>query len=138
MSSRCLNVLLLTAAACMAADQRVLRVCADPNNLPFSNSRGEGFENRMAELIARDLGAKLEYVWLVDRKSFVRNTLDEGLCEMLLGVPSSLDSVTTTKPYYRSTYAFVSRQDRKLDIASLDDPRLDHLRIGVHVVGDDF
>jgi mxaJ protein len=87
-----------------------LRVCADPNNMPFSNERGEGFENKLADLIAAKMGAKLEYAWWSERKSYVKNTLDQGRCDLLLGVPSALDSVTASQPYYRSTYVFVSRR----------------------------
>jgi mxaJ protein len=120
------------------ASQRVLRVCADPNNLPFSNERGEGFENRIAELIAADLGARLEYTWFAQRRGFIRNTLRAGLCDVVMGVPTSFELASTTRPYYRSTYVFVTREDRRLQIASLDDPALTRLEIGVHVIGDDY
>lgn len=116
---------------------RVLRVCADPNNLPFTNERLEGFENRIAELIARDLGARIEYTWWAQRRGFIRSTLREGKCDVVLGVPSSFELAQPTKPYYRSTYVFVTRKDRALAIESFDDPRLRTLRIGVHLVGDD-
>src|SRR3954447_21186918 len=96
MFSRCLSVLLLALPA-LCADTHVLRVCADPNNLPFSNEAGEGFENRLAEMIARDMGAKLEYTWWSQRKSFVKNSLDAGRCDVLLGVPADLRSVNATK-----------------------------------------
>ncbi len=142
MSSRCprllVSALLAAALPAMGAGERVLRVCADPNNLPFSNQRGEGFENRLAEILARDLGAKLEYTWWPQRKSFVKNTLDAGKCDAWMGVPAGLDSVSPTRPYYRSTYVFLSRADRELGLKSLDDPRLSQWRIGVHVVGDDY
>lgn len=113
-----------------------LRVCSDPNNLPFSNARREGLENRLAELIARDLGAEVRYVWWAQRRGFIRNTLDAGLCDVVMGVPDGLPSVLTTRPYYRSSYVFVSRADRKVTVDSFDDPRLARLRIGVQVVGD--
>lgn len=138
MYSRCLSALLLFAMAVLAAERPALRVCADPNNLPFSNSAGEGFENRLAELIARDMGAELRYTWWAERKSFLRNSLNAGRCDIVMGVPATLDSVSPTKPYYRSTYVFVSRTDRKLDISSLNDARLEQMRIGMHVVGDDY
>lgn len=115
-----------------------LRVCADPNNLPFSNDRGEGFENRIASLIARDLGERVEYTWWAQRRGFVRNTLNAGSCDVILGVPTGYGPVRTTQPYYRSTYVFVTRRDRGLHITSLDDPRLRQLRIGVHLIGDDY
>jgi mxaJ protein len=138
MCSRCLSVLSSLVLACMAGNASELRVCADPNNLPFSNERGNGFENKLAELIAAQLGEKLEYTWWSERKSFIKNSLDEGRCDVLMGVPTSLTSVETTKPYYRSTYVFVSRHDRHLDVKSLDDPRLSTWRIGIHIVGDDY
>jgi quinoprotein dehydrogenase-associated probable ABC transporter substrate-binding protein len=122
----------------MAANQRVLRVCADPNNLPFSNEQGQGFENKIAELISSALNEKLEYTWWSERKSFIKNSLDEGRCDAVLGIPSSLDSVAATQPYYRSTYVFVTRRDRNLHVTSLNDPELARLRIGIHVVGDDY
>lgn len=138
MSFRFLSLVLVAMLPCIAAEQRVLRVCADPNNMPFSNERSEGFENKLAEIIAVKLGAKLEYTWWSERKSFIRNSLSQGRCEVVMGVPSTLESVTATKPYYRSTYVFISRRDRNLNITSLDDPRLVNWRIGIHVVGDDY
>lgn len=116
-----------------------LRVCSDPNNLPFSNSKGEGFENEIAGLIARELGkgTRVEYTWWAQRRGFVRNTLNTGACDVIVGVPASYDLVLTTRPYYRSTYVFVSRRDRGLRVASFDDPALRRLRIGVPVLGDD-
>jgi mxaJ protein len=117
--------------------QRQLRVCADPNNLPFSNEKQEGFENRIAELVARDLHAKLSYVWWAQRRGFVRNTLNQNKCDVIVGVPSSFELTRTTVPYYRSTYVFVTRRDRHLRVASFDDPQLKKLRIGVHLIGDD-
>jgi mxaJ protein len=129
-------VLCLALAAC-APHQRVLKVCADPNNLPFSNARGEGFENRLAEMVARDLHARVQYVWWAQRRGYVRNTLKEGRCQLWPGVASQLEMLSTTAPYYRSTYVFLTRADRELDIESLDDPRLKTLKIGVQLVGDD-
>lgn len=120
-----------------AAPERVLRVCADPNNLPFTNERLEGFENRIAELIAQDLGARLEYTWWPQRRGFIRSTLRAGKCDLVLGIPSSFELALPTRPYYRSSYVFVSRRDRNLEIRSFDDPKLRSLRIGVHLVGDD-
>jgi mxaJ protein len=116
----------------------VLRVCADPNNLPFSDSTGRGFENRLAELIAADLGAEVRYTWWAQRRGFVRNTLRAGACDLIPGVPARFDPVATTAPYYRSTYVFVTRRDLEPSIESFDDPRLRTLRIGVHLIGDDY
>ena len=116
----------------------VLRVCADPNNLPFSNQRGEGFENKIAELLAQDLGERVEYTWWAQRRGFFRNTLRAGTCDVVIGVPAGFEMAATTKPYYRSTYVFLSRKVRHLSINSFDDPLLKKLRIGVQIIGDDY
>src|SRR4051795_10033917 len=84
------------------ADSHVLRITADPNNLPFSNQQLEGFENKIAELIAQDLDADLKYVWHVQRRGFFRETLKQGDCDLVLGVPSDFEMALTTQPYYRS------------------------------------
>ena len=117
---------------------RELRVCADPNNLPFSNQRQEGFENRLADLIASDLGATVKYTWRPQRRGFIRNTLGAGICDVIMGMPSGAERVLSTRPYYRSTYVFVYRKDRQLGIRSLDDPKLKQLKIGVQLIGDDY
>lgn len=117
---------------------RTLRVCADPNNLPFSNQRLEGFENRLADLVARELGATVEYTWWAQRRGFFRNTIRAGICDVVLGVPSSFELVMPTRPYYRSTYVFVTRRDRGVRVRSFDDSVLRHVKIGVQMVGDDF
>ncbi|HEX3532645.1 MAG TPA: substrate-binding domain-containing protein [Gemmatimonadaceae bacterium] len=143
---RSLFLLSLLACAAVASCDRAraapatpeLRVCADPNNLPFSNERQEGFENKIAELVGRDLKAKVRYEWWAQRRGFVRNTLNAHECDLLLGIPSSFERTSNTIPYYRSTYVFVTRRDRHLRIASFDDPQLRKLRIGVQMVGDDF
>src|SRR5690348_14348116 len=111
--------LLVIAAVPTFAQSSVLRVCADPNNLPFSNEQQQGFENKLADLLAASTNAKLEYTWWSQRKSFAKKSLDQGACEVVLGVPTSLPDVLTTKPYYRSTYVFVTRHDRNLQISSL-------------------
>ena len=116
----------------------VLRVCADPNNLPFSNERGEGFENKIAELLAHEMGERVEYTWWAQRRGFFRNTLRSGVCDVVIGVPSAVEMALTTKPYYRSTYVFLSRKDRKLNVSSFEDPTLKSLKIGVQIIGDDF
>jgi len=121
-----------------AAASAALRVCADPNNLPFSNDRLEGFENAIAELVARDLGKPVAYTWWPQRRGFIRSTLGAGLCDVVIGVPERFEMALTTRPYYRSTYVFVEKRERTLHLTSLDDPRLRRLRIGVHVVGDDY
>jgi mxaJ protein len=126
--------LVLALAAC---GPKPLKVCADPNNLPFSNRAGEGFENRLAELVGHALGRPIQYVWWAQRRGFVRNTLKDRRCDLWPGVATRPEMLATTQPYYRSTYVFVTRTDRGLDIASLDDPRLKSLTIGVQMVGDD-
>jgi mxaJ protein len=129
---------LAIAPAAAAQAGRELRVCADPNNLPFSNQQEEGFENRIARLVAADLGAEVEYTWWAQRRGFARNTLRAGACDLIPGVPARFDPVATTAPYYRSTYVFVTRPDLGPAIESFDDPRLQRLRIGVHLIGDDY
>ncbi|HYE89330.1 MAG TPA: substrate-binding domain-containing protein [Vicinamibacterales bacterium] len=113
-----------------------LRVCADPNNLPFSNDRGAGFENKIAELVAAELDTPLEFVWWAQRRGFIRNTLRAGLCDMVVGVPAELEMTATTRPYYRSAYMFVTRAGGPHP-ASLDDPWLKQALVGVHLIGDD-
>lgn len=106
-------------------DPKVLRVCADPNNLPFSNEKGEGFENRIAVLLAGKLHKELAYAFYPGATGFVRNTLNAHLCDVILGMPQGNDLVQPTNPYYRTTYAIVTRAGSDLDgVASLDDPRL--------------
>jgi mxaJ protein len=114
-----------------------LRICADPNNLPFSNEQRQGFENKIAALVAADLHAELVYFWWAQRRGFVRNTLKDAKCDVWPGVATKLEMLTTTRSYYRSSYAFVTRAGDHLDIASFDDPRLRRLTIGVQMIGND-
>ncbi|MGY4597370.1 hypothetical protein ACVWXL_005116 [Bradyrhizobium sp. GM22.5] len=132
-----LGFLVGLATTAAAASDRELRVCADPNNLPFSNSAEAGFENRLAAMVAEHFGLQVSYTWWAQRRGFIRNTLKAGKCDVVMGVPSGYDLVETTKPYYRSSYVFVTRQDQHLELSSLLDPRLHHLAIGVHLIGDD-
>ena len=132
--SAALAAALLATSAAAAAD---LRVCANPDDLPFSDARGEGFENRLAQLIARDLGETVQYTWTDEHENFVRKTLDAGKCDVLMGVPAGFGEVATTRPYYTASYVFVSRADRGLHLSSIRDPRLRNLKIGVHIIGDD-
>ncbi|HLG87355.1 MAG TPA: substrate-binding domain-containing protein [Alphaproteobacteria bacterium] len=127
-------VLVLLSSPAVA---RTLNVCADPNNLPFSNDRLQGFENKIVALLARDLGASVKYVWWAQRRGFARNTLKAGKCDLWPGVAVGIETMATTRPYYRSTYVFVTRRDHDLGIASFDDPRLRRLKIGVQMVGND-
>lgn len=120
-----------------SAPRAALRVCADPNNLPFSNRAGQGFENEIARLIGAELGKPVEYTWWAQRRGFVRNTLNAGACDLVIGVAAGMDMLATTRPYYSSTYVFVSRRDRGVGVRSLDDARLRRVRVGVELIGDD-
>jgi mxaJ protein len=120
-----------------AADAAALRVCADPNNLPFSDRAGRGFENKIIALTARDLGLAVHYTWWAQRRGYVRRTLKADICDVWPGVASGAEMMTSTQPYYRSSYVFVTRADRGLHIASFDDPQLRKLIIGVQMVGSD-
>src|SRR4051812_4491813 len=124
-------------AASVPPKRRVLRVAADPNNLPLSNDKGEGFENKLAELLAKELHADLQYVWHAQRRGFFRETMTQGDCDLAMSAPTHFQRALTARPYYRSSYMFVSRKDRNLKIESLDDPQLQKLKIGVQVIGDD-
>ena len=130
-------VVLLAAQNSIAEDERILRVAADPNNLPFSNNRLEGFENRIAELIARELNRKLEYQWHAQRRGFFRETLKNGDVDLVVGVPAHFDMALTTVPYYRSSYVFVTRRDRHLHVSSFNDPELHNVNVGVQLIGND-
>jgi mxaJ protein len=118
--------------------QAPLRVCADPNNMPFSNERGDGFENRIARLVAQDLHRPLEYFWLPQRRGFIRNSLNAQRCDVVMGVPAQYGLLQPTKSYYRSAYVFVARRDRHLRIDSFDAPLLESLTIGIQMTGDDY
>ena len=137
MCSAFLRAALILLLLPTAAQARELRVCADPNNLPFSNQRGEGFENRIAEILAEELDAELRYTWWAQRRGFVRNTINAGLCDLVPGIVTGFDTLRTTRPYYRSGYVFVTRSDRDLEIASLNDPVLRTVLVGIQLVGDD-
>jgi mxaJ protein len=113
-----------------------LRVCADPNNLPFSNQHEQGFENRLAQLLAKDLRRSVSYTWAPQRRGFLRNTLNADACDVVMGVPVKLEAVATTRPYYRSGYVLVSAPHVPVP-SSLAAPELHQLRIGVPLVGDD-
>lgn len=128
--------LVLCWAIPVFATSSELRVCADPNNLPYSNQEEQGFENALATLVAKDLGMSVSYFWFPQRHKFFRNTLQSGACDVVMEVPAGIDVASTTIPYFRSTYVFVSRRDRDLRIRSFDDPRLKDLRIGVHITGE--
>ena len=129
--------LLALALSPNAQADETLKVCAEANNLPFSNDKGEGFENKIAELLARDLKRSVAYTWQRQGEGFIRQTLGTGECDVVIGVPAQLEGVRTTKPYYRSTYAIVTRKDSHLDLRTYDDPAWRNLKIGLHTVGSD-
>lgn len=130
--------LTFTLLACDRTPARLLRVCADPNNLPFSDSTGAGFENRLASLVANEMHSKVAYTWWAQRRGFVRNTLNAQQCDVVMGVPTSFELTGVTRPYYRSSYVFVTRRDRPWQIRSFDDSLLRRLTVGVQLVGDDY
>lgn len=112
-----------------------MRVCADPNNLPFSNNKAEGFDNRIAAILAQDLHARLTYLWWPQGLSMVRDQLRKGECDLIIGVVDGYQGLLTTLAYYQSPYVFVYRASSPFDIESLDDSVLQKLRIGVEVPG---
>ena len=113
-------------------DPKVLRVCADPRNLPFSNEKGEGFENKLGELFAEKLQKKLDYMYYPQATGFVRMTLAAHRCDVIMGFPQGDDLVQGTNPYYRTAYALVAKQGSGLDeVATLEDARLKGKHIGI-------
>lgn len=133
---RAIVAILAFVLPALPVSARELKFCAEPNNMPFSNDRGEGFENKIAELVASDMGATVKFVWTYEWRGFVRKTLDAGLCDVIAGVPSSLDRVRPTNPYYMASYAFVQPLDDE-PVTSFDDSRLRSERIGVQLIGND-
>jgi quinoprotein dehydrogenase-associated probable ABC transporter substrate-binding protein len=124
------------SGAAPATEGRVLRVCADPDNLPYSHADGSGFENRIAVLLAEELHATLQYDWWPQRRGYVRKTMGAGMCDVFVGVPASFDRVSTTRPYYRSSYVFVTR--RGDSAPAFGTPQITRRRIGVQLVGNDM
>jgi quinoprotein dehydrogenase-associated probable ABC transporter substrate-binding protein len=138
MAARLAALLLLLAGASAAAaqtgeilDRAQLRICADPHNLPFSNEKGEGFENKVAEILGRELKLPVSYVYFPQVVGFVRNTLRARTCDLIMGVVTGDDIVQTTNPYYYSAYVAVSRADKDFDFSDFNAPRLHALRLGV-------
>lgn len=140
----CLALTTLLSAPVLAAERQALKVCADPNNLPFSSSDESGFENKLAELLAEKLGLPLEYTWFPQRMGFIRNTLRAEVvgggykCDLVMGLPAGYDLAITTSAYYRSTYAMVIPESLGLenvatpdDLLSIDAEKLASLRFGV-------
>jgi mxaJ protein len=126
-----LTLSLASATRAQQTGAATFRVCADPNNLPYSNDKLEGFENKIAALFAKDLGTAPTYTWWPDRRGFIRNTLRANQCDVVMGVPNGYDQVRWTTPYYRSSYAFVFVKEGKFRVRSWDDERLRDARIGV-------
>ncbi|MBT3041101.1 MAG: substrate-binding domain-containing protein [Candidatus Thiodiazotropha endolucinida] len=114
-----------------ARNKEYLTVCGDPNHMPFSNKKLEGFENRIAKLIADDLNRTLRYHWWPQTIGFVRNTLRIRLCDLVMGVTSVNELLQNTNPYYRSVYTLVYRKDSGLTLRTLDAAKLTNLKIGV-------
>jgi mxaJ protein len=120
------------------AGHRVLKVCADPEAMPSSNRRAQGYDNKIAELIARDMHATLVLNWQRNGRGFVRDILNKGVCDVVMGVPAGVRAMLTTQPYYRSTYVFVTRRDRDLELHTFQDPELKKLKIGVQVLEEEY
>ncbi len=112
-------------------DRSALKVCADPNNLPFSNEKKEGFENKIAEVMGAALRLKVKYTWFPQVIGFVRNTLQANRCDLVIGTVAGDDIMQTTNPYYYTTYVMLYRSDKQLALEGLQDPRLASLRLGV-------
>jgi mxaJ protein len=138
MLAQALSMFALATGICIQSAQSEeppLRVCADPNNLPYSNAAGEGFENKIVRLVADYLHRQLVFVWRPQRRGFAREGLNAGECDLVAAIPSGASMALTTRPYYRSTYAFVSKPGDP-PVSSLDDPSLRRRTIGVQLIGD--
>jgi mxaJ protein len=140
MCSRCLKAIAIAALLLCASSVsgRELRVCADPDNLPFSNRQEQGFENKIATLIASGMHGHVSYVWQRMGRGFVREFIDKGRCDVLIGVPANFRQMLTSRAYYRSTYVFVARRDARIKPASLDDPALRAMKIGVQALDEQY
>ena len=133
-----LTIFLLLIAGVASGQSRQLRVCADPDNMPFSNIQQRGFENRIAELVAAELGARLTYVWQRMGRGFVREYLDKSQCDLVIGIPTNFRPLLTTRAYYRSTYVFVVPKQEKLKSISFDSPELHGLKIAIQVLDENY
>jgi quinoprotein dehydrogenase-associated probable ABC transporter substrate-binding protein len=132
--STTITLMLMLLSTSLAQEQSKsweMRVCADPNSLPFSHEDKTGYENRIAEILAEELGARLTYVWWYQGPNMISDQLREGGCDLIMGVPDGHRGLLTTLAYYRSSYMFVYRADSPFDVGSLDDPVLHDLEIGV-------
>lgn len=126
------------ASALARSAEKPLRICADPDNLPFSHRSGTGFDQRIAVLVAHDLNRTPVFVWTRSRRGFLREQFNRGVCDILLGVPSTMRSLSTTTPYYTSSYVFVSVARRHLQLSSFTDPALNDQRIGLQILEEDL
>jgi mxaJ protein len=133
----CITAIWFTSALALA-EVPSLKVCADPDNLPYSNRSQQGFENRIADLLAQDLHRKLQYRWSRLGRGFIRSVLNSGECDVLITIPKTYPAVLTTPSYFASTYVFVTRKSRGFDLQSFDDPALRKMKIGVQVLDDDY
>jgi mxaJ protein len=115
-----------------------LRICADPDDPPFSTGAAQGFDNRIAILLAHDLHREPVFVWTRSRRGFIREQFNKGACDILMGVPAGMKTVATSRPYYRSTYVFATPLREHLQIASFDDPHLSGRRIGLQILEEDL
>lgn len=138
MFSRYLSRILLFAAAATGFAQSPLRICADPDNLPFSDRAGRGFDIEIAKLVADDLHRKPVFVWSRSRRGFVRELFNKNACDMLAGVPAGMRGVTVTDAYYASSYVFVVPAKEHWQIVSFTDPQLDRRRIGLQILEEDL
>jgi mxaJ protein len=141
MSSRSLRLAvfwILSTATLAWGATAPLRICSDPDNLPFSNRAQSGFDNRIATLLAHDLGRTPVFVWTRSRRGFMREQFNKNACDVLMGVPVGMKAVATTRPYYRSSYVFVTREKEHLQFTSFDDPRLNGRRIGLQIMEEDL
>jgi mxaJ protein len=142
MSSRFLSGLFIacfaTGVAAAENAKAPLRICADPDNPPYSARNGSGFDNRIGALLAQQLGRKPVFVWARERRGFIREQFNKNACDVLMGIPVGMRSVLASTPYYRSTYVFVTRSQDRLQLASFSDPNLDHRRIGLQIMEEDF
>jgi mxaJ protein len=125
--------LLATGSAASGDGRKELRICGDPNNMPFSNEKREGIENKIAEVVAKELGWKVTYTWWPHQRGLIKRVLNTGRCDVLVGIPKGYDPVLWTRPYYRTGYVIAYRKDRVPAIRSLDDPSLRRLKVGVEV-----
>jgi mxaJ protein len=132
------SVVALAAALVMAGNAAApLRVCADPNNLPYSNRAEAGFENAIAHIVADALHRPLAYRWMPQRRGFIRQGLNAGVCDVVMGMPTASPMVLSTRPYYRSSYVFVTRPSTPV-VRSFDDRSLARMTVGVQIIGDDY